>query len=197
MRFAPASIALRPLQHCCAWLAATLLTATVACTERPDPRRTNFELRNKDGVAKYDRKTGRLRRIDIDRDHDGRIETFSYWDASRVIRIEIDTDGDNRIDRWEHYDAANRLSRVGSSRRDDGVEDTWTYPDDAGLLARVETDTDRDGVIDKRETFTGGATSSDARVVSTIDFELDRYGTPARRLLYAPDGTFRHAEVLR
>lgn len=170
---------------------------TAACTTPPDPRRTNFEVRGEGGVAKYDPKTGRLSRIDIDHNKDGNLETFSYWDGSRVLRIEIDADGDGRIDRWEHYDHSNHLTRVGSSRRDDGVEDTWSYPDRDGRLLRVETDTDRDGAIDKRETFVAASGGADARVLSTVDLDIDGSGASGRRLHYSTDGTFQRAEVLR
>ena len=175
-------------------LAACVLSATIACSEAPDPRRTNFEIIGKEGVAKYDPKTGRLQRIDIDQDRDGRIETFSYWDAARVLRIEVDSDHDGRIDRWEHYDANNILARVGSSRHDDGIEDTWAYPDREGELERVESDSDRDGVIDKREHFTAGGPAS--RVLSIVELDLDLGGRAGRRLVYGPDGTFRRVELL-
>ena len=174
-----------------------LAVCTLACSTPPDPRRTNFEIRGKDGVAKYDPKTGRLSRIDIDHNKDGTLETFSYWDGARVMRIEVDSDGDGRIDRWEHYDSSNQLIRIGSSRRDDGVEDTWSYPDRHGQLARVETDTDRDGAIDKRETFIAGAGSHAARVLSTVELDIDHGGAAGRRLHYSADGTFQRAEVLR
>lgn len=180
-------------------LAAAVLSyaCTIACATPPDPRRTNFEVRGEGGVAKYDPKTGRLSRIDIDHDKDGNLETFSYWDGSRVLRIEIDGDGDGRIDRWEHYDSSNHLTRVGSSRRDDGVEDTWSYPDNDGRLVRVETDTDRDGAIDRRETFVAGGGSADARVLSTVDLDIDRSGAAGRRLHYSTDGAFQRVEALR
>ena len=42
------------------------VTLTVACGEPPDPRRTNFEIRGKEGVAKYDPKTGRLSWRELD-----------------------------------------------------------------------------------------------------------------------------------
>jgi hypothetical protein len=176
---------------------AVWLLGAMSCSERPDPRRTNFEIRGQEGVAKYDEKTGRLSRIDIDHNKDGRLETFSYWDGARVMRIEIDADSDGRIDRWEHYDDTNTLERVGSSRRDDGIEDTWTYPDADGQLARVETDANRDGVVDKRETFAAGSASSPRRVLSVVDLDMDVDGVPKRRLYYAADGTFQRAEVLR
>ena len=176
-------------------LAACVLGAAIACSEPPDPRRTQFQITGKDGVAKYDPKTGRLSRIDIDQNKDGRIETFSYWDAARVFRIEVDSDNDGRIDRWEHYDERNLLVRVGSSRNDDGIEDTWAYPNRQGELERVETDADRDGTIDKRESFTASGSSS--RILSVVEFDLDPTGRAGRRLIYGPDGTFRRVEVLR
>ena len=177
-------------------LGACVLT-TSGCAERPDPRRTNFEIRGKEAVAKYDPKTGRLSRIDMDHNKDGRLETFSYWDGARVMRIEIDADSDGRIDRWEHYDDTNTLERVGSSMRDDGIEDTWTYPGADGQLARVDTDANRDCVVDKRETFAAGLASSHGRVLSVVDLDLDIDGVPKRRLYYAADGTFQRVEVLR
>ena len=179
--------------------AVVLLSAAgmVACTAPPDPRRTNFEIRGKDGVAKYDPKTGRLSRIDIDHNKDGSLETFSYWDGARVLRIEVDSDGDGRINRWEHYDSSNQLIKVGSSRLDDGVEDPWSYPDRDGRLVRVETDTDRDGAIDRRETFVPGVANPGARVLSTVDLDIDRNGASRRRLHYSADGSFQRAEVLR
>ena len=176
--------------------APAVALAFLSCTQPPDPRRTNFEIRGKDGVAKYDPASGRLSRIDIDHNKDGRIETFSYWDAARILRIEIDSDGDGRIDRWEHYDAANHLTHLGSSAHDDGIEDTWTYPNQHGQLARVELDIDRDGAIDQRRLFEPGGGSAQS-VLSSVELDIDRTGAAARRLHYAPDGTFQRAEVLR
>jgi hypothetical protein len=197
---------MKPLSHlrCAIWrhvavanVACIAALAGAGCAQPPDPRRTNFEIRGKDGVAKYNPKTGRLARLDIDHNQDGRIETFSYWDGARVLRIEIDADSDGRIDRWEHYDDANQLARVGSSRRDDGIEDTWTYPDERGDLASVATDINRDGAIDKREWFTTHPGSPGLRVLSTVDLDIDSRGAAGRRLHYSPDGTFQRVENLR
>ena len=187
----------RRIRHFIICGAGAAVVLSAACSEPPDPRLTNFEVRGKDGVAKYDPQTGRLKRLDIDHNRDGRIETFSYWDGPRVLRIEIDADSDDRIDRWEHYDDTNKLVRVGSSSRDDGVEDTWTYPDTAGQLARVESDTNRDGVVDKRETYSPTAGSPAARVLSMVDLDIDGSGQPRLRLHYAPGGTFERTEVVR
>jgi hypothetical protein len=178
-------------------IAAVPLVFCIACSEPRDPRRTNFEIRGKDGVAKYDPKTGRLQRIDADTNKNGHIETFSYWDATRIIRIEIDRDEDGKIDRWEHYDDANTLRRIGSSSRDDEVEDTWTYPDAAGLLERVESDTDRDGILDKREIYVPHPSKPGGRVLSVVELGLNQAGNPSRRLYYRPDGSFDRSETSR
>src|SRR5215213_320258 len=176
---------------------SVVVAAFAGCNAPPDPRRTNFEIRGKEGVAKYDPKTGRLKKIDIDQNKNGRIETFSYWDATRLILIEVDKDEDGKIDRWEHYGDQNKLASVGSSSKDDEVEDTWTYPDGSGFLARVETDTNRDGVVDKREIFIPRDGAPDGRVLSIVELELDKSGQPARRLHYRADGSFERSEVLR
>jgi hypothetical protein len=173
------------------------VAALVGCSAPPDPRRTNFEIRGKEGVAKYDPKTGRLKRVDADINKNGRIETFSYWDATRIIRVEVDRDEDGKIDRWEHYDANNKMTRVGSSSRDDQVEDTWTYPDAIGFLGRVEADLDRDGAIDKREIYVPRPGAPEGRVLSMLELDLDKSGQPGRRLYYRADGSFEKAEAVR
>ncbi|MEO8680206.1 MAG: hypothetical protein ABI665_14240 [Vicinamibacterales bacterium] len=171
-------------------IAATTLPA---CEAPPDPRRTNFKIEKPGMMAQYDEKTGRLKKINIDQNKNGRIDTWSYWDATKVILIEIDKDEDGKVERWEHYDGAgNTLTRVGSSSKGDGVEDTWTYPDESGQLSRVETDTDRDGSVDKRETYVAGP---GGRVISMVELEIDKSGVAARRLYYRPDGSFDRSEV--
>ena len=173
------------------------LLAAPACSTPPDPRRTNFEVKTKDLYAKYDPKTGRLKKVDIDQDKNGKLDTFSYWDGTRLDRIEIDRDEDGRIDRWEHYDDKNKLTRIGSSNKDDQVEDTWSYPDAQGLLIRVEADLDRDGVLDKREIFEPSPGAPDGRILAKVELEFDGSGRPGLRIHYGPDGSFLKSEVLR
>jgi hypothetical protein len=173
-----------------------VLLAGTACKAPPDPRRTNFKVEGPGIVVEYDDKTGRMKKVDMDQDKNGRFETWSYWDATRLIRIEIDKDEDGRIERWEHFDEKRKLTKIGSSSRDDAIEDTWTYPDAQGFLARVETDTDRDGVIDRRETFVA-TTGPQGRVLSVVELGLDAAGRPAQRLYYRPDGAFDRAETVR
>ncbi|MEO8680204.1 MAG: hypothetical protein ABI665_14230 [Vicinamibacterales bacterium] len=157
---------------------------------------------DKPGISvQYDKDTGHLKKIEIDQNKNGRMDTWSYWDATRLYRIEIDKDEDGRIERWEHFGAASNtvIERLGSSSRDDGIEDTWTYPDPASplLIAKVETDTDRDGQIDKREILAAPPGDPGRRVLSVVELDLDKAGQPARRLYYNADGSFDRMEALR
>lgn len=79
--------------------------AVAGCSAPPDPRRTNFEVRREGVYAKYDPKTGRLAKLDVDTNKNGKIDTFSYRDGTTLHRIEIDQDEDGKIDRWENYGA--------------------------------------------------------------------------------------------
>jgi hypothetical protein len=178
-------------------ISLALLTVISACSAPPDPRRTNFEVKTKDLSAKYNPKSGKLERIDIDQNKDGRIETFSYWDGALLIRIEVDKDEDGKIDRWEHYDEKRTMTRVGGSSKDDQIEDTWTYPDAEGAVSRVETDTDRDGDIDRRELFAAKPGAPQERFLNIVELDLDKDGRPAQRLHYRADGSFERTENVR
>lgn len=175
-------------------LVTAALIASAACADRPDPRRTNFEIVGDHATARYDPATGKLTKVDVDQNKNGRHDTFSYWNGAQVIRIELDRDEDGRIDRWEYYDGRQQVIRLGSSSRDDQVVDTWTYPDSGGFLAKVETDTDRDGVVDRREFFATRAGATNGRVLRLAELDINRAGVPKWRLFYRPDGSLDHTE---
>lgn len=139
----------------------------------------------------------RQERRESDSNRNGRNDTFTYWEGFQVVRIEIDRDEDGKIDTWEHYDANSKLVRIGSSSRDDATADTWSYPDQSGLLQRVEFDADRDGKIDKRELYTPRPESPHQRVVSVVELEIDAAGKPRRRIYYRADGSFDRSELVR
>jgi len=187
----------RPRNGSAVLVLAAAVACAIGCNPPPDPRRTNFEIRNKESVFKYDPATGRLKKLDFDSNKNGKMDVFSYWDGTRLIRSELDKDEDGKIDTWEFYDEHNKIERVGTSSRDDEVPDTWAYPDATGFLARVETDTDRDGFIDKREIMVPRPGSKTERVLSIVELEFDKAGHPGRRLYYRPDGSFEKSEVLR
>jgi hypothetical protein len=176
-------------------LVPCLCAALAACNSTPDPRLTNFEVKRNGVVAKYDEKTGRLKRLEVDTNKNGVIDTWTYMDGTRIDRIEIDKDENGKIDRWEYY-VDGKLARVGSSTRGDGVEDQWAFQGSDGLLERVETDTDRDGHVDKWEVYETVRTPGPHPVLRSVSSDPDSSGRPTRRLLYRPDGSFERSEIL-
>ena len=122
--------------------------------------------------------------------------------------FEIDKDEDGKIDRWEYYDANQKIEKIGTSRAQDGKEDSWSYPNADGTIARIdvsakrdgkisrvehyqkdilvsaEEDGDGDGRMDKWETYEGDHLAS-------IAFDTTHRGTPDRRLIYGANGTAR------
>ena len=74
-------------------------------------------------TPEYDPLTGKLRLLKYDSDGNGKVDTVSYMDGSRVVRIEIDKDEDGKVDRWEYYGPDQTLEKVGISRAGDGKED--------------------------------------------------------------------------
>jgi hypothetical protein len=159
-------------------------------------------------TPEYDPQTGKLRLLKYDSDGNGKVDTVSYMDGSRVVKIEIDKDEDGKVDRWEYYSPDQKLEKVGISRAGDGKEDAWSYADAAGTVTRLEIstlpygkvtriehfqeakllsaeeDADGDGKFDKWETY-------DGERLSSVAYDTQHRGVPDRRLVYAPDGTAR------
>src|ERR1700722_7992697 len=103
---------LRPTAVSSAVLALTLVLA--ACGDRGGNRIEPV----------YDKQTGELQLLKYDSDGDGKVDTWSYMDGTRVLRIEIDKDEDGKIDRWEYYGADQKLEKIGTSRANDGKIET-------------------------------------------------------------------------
>jgi hypothetical protein len=179
----------------CHWSFLILCALPLACESPPDPRLTNFKVDRGGVKAEYSPKTGRLQRLEVDTNKNGRIDTWSYMDGTQIDRIEIDKDENGKIDRWEHY-VNNKLSKVGTSSRGDGVEDEWAFQGPQGYLERVETDNDRDGKVDKWENYEPPQKPGGAPVLRSVLMDPDSSGRPTRRLLYSADGTFDRSETL-
>jgi hypothetical protein len=159
----------------------------------------------------YDKETGRLKELAYDATTNGRTDTWTDMDGAKPLRSRIDRDEDGTIDRWEYYDEKSRLVKVGFSRRADGIPDAWAFSGDdgkvqrieissardeqridrieyydpartrsdgQGALVRAEADTNQDGRIDQWETYQDDALRS-------IAYDENRDGTPDRRLTYA------------
>lgn len=180
---------------CGATLAVIGVAGISGCDVPPDPRRTNFRVDRGNVAATWDDKTGRLRRLEVDTDKDGRVDTWTYMDGTRIDRIEIDKDTNGKIDRWEYY-RDGKLEKVGTSSRGDGVVDEWASQAPEGHLTQVESDTDRDGRVDKWEAFDAPRTSGGPPVLRAVSLDPDENGQPTRRLLYKADGSFERMEML-
>src|SRR5437660_9839079 len=102
-----------------------LLLAVAQCNSACESRQSAEARRRIQPV--YDRETGKLTLLKYDSKGDGKPDTFSYMDGTRVVRIEIDTDQDGKVDRWEYYSGDQKLERVGSYRANDGNVDDWSY----------------------------------------------------------------------
>lgn len=167
-----------------------------ACVQARDGRRA---------VPSYDPFTGRLIELRADLDGDGRLDQRTYMDGNRPLRGEADTDRDGRVDRWEYFTREAAVARIGTSSRNDGVEDTWTYPAANGevqialsrwrdrsidrrefyrdrALVRAEEDTNADGRTDTWERYEDGALRE-----ASFDTTHAR-GWPNRRVVYDAQG---------
>lgn len=154
----------------------------------------------------YDATTGRLQQLRYDSDGNGSVDTVSRMDGTRVLRLEIDKDEDGKVERWEYYDPARNLEKVGFSRSNDGVEDAWSYAGPDGQVSRVEISTRRDGKVSRTEFYQGELPTSaeedtdgngaidkwetyEAGRLTTVAFDSMNLGRPGRRLSYSVDGS--------
>jgi hypothetical protein len=184
------------------WTAAALLVALLGAS----CSRSGTAWRDVEPL--YDPATGRLIQLAYDSNRNGIMDTWTEMDGATAVRSFADRNEDGRIDRWEYYDAHARLVKVGFSRQDDGQLDAWAYPgpegsldrvelsssaDDARIdrwefyervegrpdpmLTRVEEDTNHDGRPDRWETY-------HADTLKTVAWDLTADGIPDRRLTY-------------
>jgi hypothetical protein len=180
-------------------LAAGLL-CLAACS---DPEKEQLR---KTTIPTYDKATGRLKQLTFDHNKNGVIDTWTDMDGARPVFTKQDRNEDGRMDRWEYFDANAALVKVGFSRRDDGKPDAWAFQGADGkveridvsftsneqkidrreyygndVLIRSEEDTEGDGRADKWETYENGG-------VKTAAFDDDRDGRPDRRFTYEGSG---------
>ena len=154
--------------------------------------------------ASYD-ESGKLRLLTYDSNKNGRPDTWSYMDGTRIVRVELDNNEDGIVDRWEYYGQAGTLEKVGTSRENDGRVDTWAYPAADGSTARVEHSLRRDGQVSRTERYEVGVLVSaeedadndgavdkweqyvDGRLAS-VGFDTEKAGRPTRQLVYDRSG---------
>jgi hypothetical protein len=171
--------------------------------------------------ATYNPETGRLQTLTADANKNGKHDTVSYMDGTRIIRIELDLDENGKVERWDFYQPSGELEKVGFSRGNDGVMDAVAFYETGGVLVRMEISTKADGRFDRVEFYERGGlvrseddTNGDGRpdkwdayrrlpapetepayaVVSTT-FDDSGAGRPDRRFIYGPGGSIERVEV--
>jgi hypothetical protein len=171
------------------------LASAVGCSE---PGRERLKETTK---ATYDEGTGRLMVLTHDANKNGRIDTWTEINGRRPRRSRIDRNEDGKLDRWEYYDDSGRLLKVGFSRPDDGTPDAWAFSGPDGRIERIEVSSTRDEKrIDRWETYEKGT-------LKTVTFDENGDGSPDRRLTYeagvlalietGPDGAGQYSRQVR
>jgi hypothetical protein len=191
------------------------LGVAAACSRTPGGERP---------VADYDQNTGRLRRIVLDANKNGKNDTVSYMDGTRIIRVELDLDENGKVERWDFYGPDGTLEKVGFASRNDGVMDSQAFYEHAGVLRRIESSTKRDGRFDRTEFYEHNVlvrseddTNGDGRpdkwdvytprpdhgpgepayAIASTEFDDSGSGRPERRFVYGPKGSIARVEFDR
>jgi hypothetical protein len=179
---------------------AVPLCAAFVCLACSDPGHTRTRETTR---PTYDKATGKLKELTYDANQNGRIDTWTEMDGTRPLRSRIDRDEDGRLDRWEYYDEQGALTRVGYSRRQTGAPDAWAYSAPDGQIARIESSSAADeNRIDRRDFYQHGTIvrseidgNGDGRtdrwetykagLLETAAIDENQDGRPDRRLTYA------------
>lgn len=116
-------------------------------------------------VPQYNRDTGRLTSVQVDRDKDGKFEARAFMDGTRIQRIEIDDNADGKPDRWEYYGPAPSGSDSVILRAEEASETTgkicrWEYSRTARSLASMKTSMRMAASTNGRSTAQAGSLQS-------------------------------------
>lgn len=196
-------------------LVLVLAAAAVACAN-PDPEQARLAATTQ---ARYDPKSLKLAEITYDKNHNGRIDTWTKMDGAKPVSSVIDEDEDGKIDRWETYGPDGELVQVQLSRAKNGQPDETVFvgadgkvehidffekSDTTGQLGvvrrefyeadkpvRAEEDTDGDGLMDRFEHYD----PSGALIAVELDDAQPFDGKPDRRLTYSPTGQLLSIET--
>ncbi len=183
-----AGIRLSPTQElrAAAVLLSVALGGLTGCAQPPAAAKST------EIVPDYNAETGRLERINYDRNTDGKPDAWLFMSGTLAERAELDDNHDGAVDRWEHYDSVapapgadalprGTLVRAEQSTRFDGKVSRWEWYE-RGELARVEEDTSGDARPDKWESWSAGSLQS-------VALDTTNDGTPDRQIVYAADGS--------
>jgi hypothetical protein len=171
--------------------------------------------------AFYDPATRRLSRLEFDLNKDGKNDTVSYMEGTRINRVELDVDQNGRVDRWDFYTPDGSLDHIGWATGAAGTMDSEAFYSPQGALDRIEVSTKHDGRFDRTEFYRDNVlirsqddTNGDGRPdkwddyapypnhqrgepayrITVTGFDDTGAGRPDRRFVWAADGTVARVE---
>src|SRR6476659_7888417 len=68
--------------------------------------------------------SGKLRKLEYDRNNDGKVDAWGYMDGARVVRVEVDENGDGTVDRWEYHREAAAGAAADQRAAEDRIDQT-------------------------------------------------------------------------
>lgn len=157
---------------------------------------------------------GTLRQMNVDSNSDRKADVFAYYSGrSSPDRLEIDENHDGKIDRWEEYNAEGRMTRFSTSAKGVMPERFVVLDPTTGVTQQVETDADHDGRRERLEVFVGGRltkaeidTNGDGKrdriqdwtpgYLASEEIDRDADGRPDVRILHHKSGAISKVERL-
>lgn len=97
----------------------------------------------------------RIIKLDLDKDGDGVLETFQYYEAEQVVRLERDSDADGRVDSWDDFKEGRRIQHRRRSNKTGKIDMIIVF-DAEERPSEVKKDTSGDGVFDSFYHYTQG-----------------------------------------
>ena len=128
-------------------------------------------------VRYFDPKTGLIIRKVVDRDYDGKPDTWSVYQDGKVVSRTLDTNADGKPDIWETYSGSRMTSRQ-IDRDNDGVKDAF-YIYRGTSLVEEKHDVNNDGKIDliviyknRKRVSTAEDTDKDGTMDSWTEYDV-------------------------
>jgi len=132
---------------------------------------------NPEQIRYLDKSTGKLIRMEMDRDYDGKMDTWQTYTGDSLDERTLDTNGDGRVDTWERYRGGRMVERV-IDRDGNGRKDAfYTFAD--GSLVEERHDRNDDGEFDlivtyqdRHKTLTKEDRSGDGKIDTWTTYEV-------------------------
>ena len=103
----------------------------------------------------FDETSGALVRVELDRDYDGSVDSWSTYQGGVVQETSRDNDGDGRADEWLLFGTGGLATLREVDRDSDGTKDAF-YVYRGGALIEERHDADGDGRPDRILRYTDG-----------------------------------------